>query len=78
LDILIIKEELGLQYAPLAVYLQRCQQHQSYARPQQLRYKPLVVYLQRLVAYYETHRPPIPAGYRRRWEELKLALQARL
>jgi nucleoside-diphosphate-sugar epimerase len=72
------KEELGLQCRPLAVYLQRCQQHQCHAPPQQLRYTPLVVYLQRLIAYYETHRPPIPGGYRRRWEELELALQQKL
>jgi nucleoside-diphosphate-sugar epimerase len=43
-----------------------------------LQYTPLVVYLQRLITYYATHCPPIPAGYRRRREELKLALQASL
>jgi hypothetical protein len=71
------KEELGVRYTPLLSCPHRYQQHQTNVRPRQLRYTPLVVYLQRLIAYYESHRPPIPIGYCQRWEEPRLARQAR-
>jgi nucleoside-diphosphate-sugar epimerase len=70
------KAELGHQSAPLTVCLRRCHQRQSSAAPQQLRYTPLVVYLQRLIAYFEGHRPPPPASYRQRRDELDITRQA--
>jgi nucleoside-diphosphate-sugar epimerase len=43
-----------------------------------VQYTPLPVYLERLVGYYKAHRPPLPQGYQRRGEEIRLAMEHRV
>ena len=41
-----------------------------------MEYTPVSVYLQKLATYFQSHRLPVPAGYQRRKEELRLANQS--
>jgi hypothetical protein len=40
-----------------------------------MQYTPLRVYLSKLVKHYESSEVPMPEGYRRRAEEVKLAYE---
>lgn len=41
-----------------------------------MQYTPLAVYLEKLVRHYEDTQPPLPDGYRRRTQEIRLASEA--
>jgi nucleoside-diphosphate-sugar epimerase len=41
-----------------------------------MQYTSVPVYLQKMVSYYQRHRLPLPAGYQRRMDEIRLANQS--